>query len=99
MEEEGLTKTENDLIHIGKPIPFETDVFLSQLKDLMYVAYSNKRDIREQVEKMVSTYHPVEKEKPVVKDKTYQTLIEMPIRQQSVKVASFQAHVNMNSNF
>ena len=52
MEEEGLTKTENDLIHIGKPIPFETDVFLSQLKDLMYVAYSNKRDIREQVEKV-----------------------------------------------
>ena len=24
----------------------------------MYVAYSNKEDIRKQVEKMVSTYHP-----------------------------------------
>ena len=99
MAEEGLTKTENDLIHIGKPIPFDTDEFLLQLKELMFVAYSNKRDIRKQVEKMVSTYHPVEKEKPAVKDKTYQTLIEMPIRQRSVKVASFQAHVNMNNNF
>ena len=99
MAEEGLTKTENDLIHIGKPIPFATDVFLAQLKDLMYIAYSNKQDIREQVEKMVSTYHPAEKEKPAVKDKTYQTLIEMPIRQQSVPVASFQAHANMKHNF
>ena len=99
MAEEGLTKTENDLIHIGKPIPFDTDEFLLQLKDLMFVAYSNKQDIRKQVEKMVSTYHPVEKEKPAVKDKIYQTLIEMPIRQQNVKVASFQAHVNMNNSF
>ena len=94
MAEEGLTKTDNDLIHIGKPIPFDTDVFLSQLKDLMYVAYSNKRDIRKQVERMVSTYHPASNEKPVVKDKTYTTLIEMPIRPQNVQVASFQVHKN-----
>ena len=58
MAEEGLTKTENELIHIGKPIPFEVDTFLSHLEKLMYVAYSNKEDIRVQVEKMVSTYHP-----------------------------------------
>lgn len=58
MAEEGLTKTENKLIHIGRPIPFETDEFLDQLEHLMYVAYSNKGDIREQVQKMVSTYHP-----------------------------------------
>ena len=32
--------------------------FLDQLEHLMYVAYSNKGDIREQVQKMVSTYHP-----------------------------------------
>ncbi len=29
MAEEGLTKTDNDLIHIGKPIPFDTDVVLT----------------------------------------------------------------------
>ena len=60
MAEEGLSKTENDLIHIGKPIPFDIDEFLSQLRNLMLVAYTNKGDIRGQVEKMVSTYHPVE---------------------------------------
>ena len=95
MAEEGLTKTENDLIHIGKPIPFDTDVFLLQLKDLMDLAYSNKKNIRKQVERMVSTYHPADKEKPVVKDKTYQTLIEMPARTPSVQVASFQVHKGM----
>jgi FlaA1/EpsC-like NDP-sugar epimerase len=69
MAEEGLTKTDNELIHIGKPIPFDTDEFLLQLKDLMFVAYSNKQDIRKQVEKMVSTYHP---ENVGEKDKTYE---------------------------
>ena len=94
MAEEGLTKTENDLIHIGKPISFDTDEFLSQLSGLMYAAYSNKRDIRRQVEKMVSTYHPADNKKAAVKDKTYNRLLEMPIRQEKVQVASFQAHVN-----
>ena len=58
MAEEGLTKTANELIYIGKPIPFDTDVFLEQLKKLMYVAYANKKMIKRQVEAMVSTYHP-----------------------------------------
>ena len=58
MAEEGLMKTENELIHIGKPIPFDTDVFLEQLNELMLIAYTNNKDIRSQVEKMVSTYHP-----------------------------------------
>ena len=58
MAEEGLMKTENELIHIGKPIPFDTDVFLSQLNDLMLIAYTNSKDIRTKVEEMVSTYHP-----------------------------------------
>ena len=58
MAEEGLTKTENDLIFIGKPIPFDTDMFLAQLEKLMYVAYMNKKSIRKQLEEIVSTYHP-----------------------------------------
>ena len=41
MAEEGLTKTENELIHIGKPIPFDTDEFLRQLERLAVVAYGN----------------------------------------------------------
>lgn len=60
MAEEGLKKTDNDLIHIGQPIPFETDEFLGSLGKLMELAYENKDGIREQVQKMVSTYHPAE---------------------------------------
>ena len=59
MAEEGLKKTENDLIHIGCPIPFDVDTFLRQLDELMDVAYKNKENIRDTVQKMVSTYHPV----------------------------------------
>ena len=58
MAEEGLKKTKNDLIHIGCPIPFDIEDFLQQLDDLMEVAYKNKDDIRELVEKVVTTYHP-----------------------------------------
>ena len=59
MAEEGLKKTENDLIHIGCPIPFDVDTFLRQLDELMDVAYKNKENIRDTVQKMVSTYRPV----------------------------------------
>ena len=58
MAEEGLRKTENDLIHIGYPVPFDTDAFLAQLDDLMDAAYKNKSDIFQRGQKMVSTYHP-----------------------------------------
>lgn len=59
MAEEGLKKTENDLIHIGCPIPFDIEVFLNQLEELMETAYKNKADIRDLVQKIVVTYHPV----------------------------------------
>lgn len=59
MAEEGLKKTENDLIHIGCPIPFDVDTFLRQLDGLMEVAYKNREDIRDKVQKVVNTYHPV----------------------------------------
>ena len=57
MAEEGLKKTENEMIHIGCPIPFDVDVFLAQLETLMEAAYSNRENIREIVEKIVVTYH------------------------------------------
>ncbi len=58
MAEEGLQSTANDRIHIGCPIAFDIDLFLSQLQDLMAAAYANAPDIRERVEAVVSTYHP-----------------------------------------
>ncbi|MBQ3956742.1 MAG: polysaccharide biosynthesis protein, partial [Clostridia bacterium] len=59
MAEEGLRRTENDLIHIGNPIPFDTDVFLGKLGELMETAYANREDeIRDRIGEIVSTYHP-----------------------------------------
>ena len=58
MAEEGLKKTKNNLIFIGCPIPFDIDAFLKQLKGLMDAAYKNTDDIKETVQKVVSTYHP-----------------------------------------
>ena len=60
MAEEGLRETKNNRIHIGQPIPFDTDVFLGQLEALMDDAYLNRRDIRDVVVGMVSTYTPEE---------------------------------------
>ena len=71
MAEEGMQKTDNDLIHIGNPIPLDTDVFLDQLKKLMKAAYENDDAIRDAVEEMVPTYHPEFLGK---KDETYQEL-------------------------
>ena len=58
MAEEGLKKTKNDLIHIGCPIPFDINEFLSELDGLLDAAYRNEDDMRERVQKIVSTYHP-----------------------------------------
>lgn len=58
MAEEGLKTTPNKLIHIGCPIPFDSDVFLGQMKVLMRRTYENDEQIRELVQEIVSTYHP-----------------------------------------
>ena len=59
MAEEGLQKTDNDLIHIGNPIPFNEEEFLQELEKLTEAAYANKeKNIRQLVEKTVTTYHP-----------------------------------------
>lgn len=58
MAEEGLKKTQNKLIHIGCPIPFDIEEFLQQLDELLEAAYKNKDDMRERVKSIVTTYHP-----------------------------------------
>lgn len=44
MAEEGLKKTKNKLIHIGCPIPFNTEQFLHQLTVLMKAAYGKTKE-------------------------------------------------------
>ena len=72
---EGLTKTDNDLIHIGKPIPFDTDEFLRQMEKLAVVAYGNDPDIRSYVEEIVPTYHAAKDDLKLHGD-TYKKLFE-----------------------
>ena len=51
--------TPNHLIHIGSPIPFDTDEFLKQLQGLMDAAYAGEEGkIRTLVAEAVPTYHP-----------------------------------------
>lgn len=59
MEEEGMLKTDNELIHIGKPIPFDRKIFLQQLEKLAKASYENSENIIEMVEEIVPTFWPV----------------------------------------
>ena len=59
MREEGLQDTENALIHIGKPIEFNEDEFEQTLMRLKEVAESEDEEVREIVQELVPTYHPL----------------------------------------
>ena len=61
MAEEGMKKTDNELIHIGKPIPFDVEKFLRQLEELAMASYENSDRIVEMVEEIVPTFHPAGK--------------------------------------
>lgn len=55
-EEEGLQKTANKLIFIGKPIPFDEDEFFEQLADLKRTAYEDDPEMKAVVKMMISSY-------------------------------------------
>ena len=61
-EEEGLQKTENDLIFIGKPIEFDREEFFEHLKDLKKTAYEDDPQMKLVVKRLVPSYQ-VEKSK------------------------------------
>lgn len=56
MEEEGLQDTENQLIHIGKPIEIDEDKFLRQLEELKAICTLEPEDIKKLVKEIVPTY-------------------------------------------
>ncbi len=57
MREEGLQDTPNKLIHIGRPIEFDEEEFCRQLVHLYQAASRDSETIRQQVKKIVPTYH------------------------------------------
>ncbi len=56
MDEEGLQETPNRLIHIGKPIDFDEELFSRQLDELYKIANSDSGEIKEAVRNIVPTY-------------------------------------------
>ena len=61
MNEEGLTDTENKLIHIGKPIEFDESRFFVQLNELKKAVESECSDVRPLIQEIVPTYIPRKK--------------------------------------
>ena len=58
MNEEGLTDTENKLIHIGKPIEFDESKFYVQLDNLKRAVEAECEDVRPLIQEIVPTYVP-----------------------------------------
>ena len=58
MEEEGLQETANKLIHIGKPIEMDDELFKEQLARLDAAYRVESEDMKELVAEIVPTYHP-----------------------------------------
>ncbi len=58
MSEEGLKKTNNELIFIGKLSNVDADEFFTKLAYLRDECYTDGQSIRESVMRLVPTYHP-----------------------------------------
>lgn len=56
MSEEGLKSTENELIHIGKPIEFDHEEFKKQLDELDVVSREEPEKVKGIVKQVVPTY-------------------------------------------
>ena len=57
MAEEGMRKTPNQMIHIGKALDIDVAVFLPKLKELMELAYEGKEDaVRDLIAEVVPTF-------------------------------------------
>ncbi len=56
MDEEGLDKTNNKMIYIGKPLKIDEEQFLHKLERLINAAMTNGRGIKELTEEVCETY-------------------------------------------
>lgn len=56
MSEEGLEKTANDMISVGKPLKFDEDALFDNVKNLVDEAYTEGDKMKEDLSKLVTTY-------------------------------------------
>lgn len=70
MEEEGLKKTDNSLIHVAKPLDFDSKLFFDQLESLEKFAFKNDEDeVLIKISEIIPTYHSPEEDIERNKDK------------------------------
>ncbi len=60
MDEEGLTDTAHDMIHVGKLSDIDPEAFMEKLEELRRAVADDSRDIRAEIRKVAPTYHPAE---------------------------------------
>lgn len=75
MAEEGLEKTPNELIHIGKPIPIDVEQFFKHLEILARYSYEESPQITSVVESIVPTYHSPDSDLETGRD-VYEALMQ-----------------------
>ena len=63
MDEEGMSQTENKLIHIGKPIDFDEEDFFEKLHKLYDNMYDDSVEVRKLIHDLVPTYKVPEEDK------------------------------------
>ena len=63
MDEEGLNKTENNMIFVGQPIKMDDDEFLTSLDTLIRESEKNDGNIKGLVEGVCKTYTITENKK------------------------------------
>jgi len=56
MEEEGLQKTDNRLIYVGRPIELDEDKFMEKLVELEEYVENEPDDIRRKIKSIVPNY-------------------------------------------
>ena len=84
-----MRTTPNHLIHIGRPIPFDTDEFLGQLQTLMTAAYDGREDsIRDLVSEVVPTYRPAGKHGCENKGKAYTEQMKLVMQKDEEQLAA-----------
>ncbi len=100
MSEEGLRTTPNQLIHIGSPIRFDTDVFLRQLQMLMKVAYAgNEEELRAQVERVVTTYQPAGRHGSEHKGEAFEKQMELVEHKEAQREGTPRRHEGRRGNY
>ena len=69
MSEEGLKSTDNDLIHIGQPIEFDSIKFIEQISKLQNLSNNDLETLHRVVKDIVPTYHSPESDIEANKEK------------------------------